>query len=69
MAKDRRIRVFRLLTGKLVTVIDESLQHYTELQQVLYRTVLYRTGSFMINADKHRINMEVDLQSLCGLHF
>jgi peptidylprolyl isomerase domain and WD repeat-containing protein 1 len=34
MAEDRRIRVFRLLTGKLVTVIDESLQHYTELQQV-----------------------------------
>ena len=37
MAEDRRIRVFRLLTGKLVTVIDESLQHYTELQQVIYR--------------------------------
>jgi hypothetical protein len=32
--EDRRIRVFRLLTGKLVTVIDESLQHFTELQQV-----------------------------------
>ncbi len=39
MAEDRRIRVFRLLTGKLVTVIDESLQHYTELQQVPCRTI------------------------------
>ena len=37
MGEDRRIRVFRVLTGKLVTVIDESLQHYSELQQVGYR--------------------------------
>ncbi len=36
MAEDRRIRVFRLLTGKLVAIIDESLQHYTELKQVPY---------------------------------
>ena len=34
MAEDRKIRLFRILTGKLITVIDESLQHYTELQQV-----------------------------------
>ncbi len=34
MAEDRRISVFRLLTGKLVNIIDKSLQHYTELQQV-----------------------------------
>jgi hypothetical protein len=52
MAEDRRIRVFRLLTGKLVTVIDESLQHYTELQQVPYRF------SYRINDDKYRSNME-----------
>jgi len=31
---DRKIRMFKLLTGKLFTVIDESLQHYTDLQQV-----------------------------------
>jgi len=34
MATDRKIRIFRLQTGKMVTVIDESLAHYTELQQV-----------------------------------
>lgn len=34
MAEDRKIRLFRILTGKLITVIDESLQHYTELQQI-----------------------------------
>ncbi len=45
--------MFRLLTGKLVTVIDESLQYYTELQQVPYRY------SYRINDDKHRSNMEV----------
>merc|ERR1740128_423028 len=33
-AADRKIRVFRVLTGKLVCVIDESLQHYSELQQM-----------------------------------
>jgi len=31
---DRKIRIFRILTGKLITVIDESLSHYSELQQV-----------------------------------
>jgi peptidylprolyl isomerase domain and WD repeat-containing protein 1 len=36
MAEDRKIRLFRILTGKLITVIDESLQHYSELQQVQY---------------------------------
>jgi len=34
MGEDRKIRMFRLLTGKLVFVIDESLGHYSELQQV-----------------------------------
>jgi len=34
MAPDRKIRIFRLLTGKITAVIDESLGHYTELQQV-----------------------------------
>lgn len=33
-AADRKIRVFRLLAGKLSAVIDESLSHYSELQQV-----------------------------------
>jgi len=31
---DRKIRIFRIMTGKLITVIDESLSHYSELQQV-----------------------------------
>ena len=31
---DRKIRLVRLLTGKLTKVIDESVQHYNELQQV-----------------------------------
>eukprot|EP00092_Neocalanus_flemingeri_P029729 GFUD01032277.1.p1 GENE.GFUD01032277.1~~GFUD01032277.1.p1 ORF type:complete len:679 (-),score=208.83 GFUD01032277.1:59-2095(-) len=34
MGEDRKIRMFRLLTGKMVFVIDESLGHYSELQQV-----------------------------------
>jgi len=34
MGEDRHIRMFRLLTGKLVFTIDESLGHYSELQQV-----------------------------------
>jgi len=33
-AADRKIRVFKLLSGKLSSVIDESLNHYSELQQV-----------------------------------
>jgi len=34
MGEDRKIRMFRLLTGKMIFVIDESLSHYSELQQV-----------------------------------
>ncbi|KAG7164943.1 Peptidylprolyl isomerase domain and WD repeat-containing protein 1-like [Homarus americanus] len=30
---DKKVRVFKFLTGKLTRVFDESLQHYTELQQ------------------------------------
>ncbi|XP_043225175.1 peptidylprolyl isomerase domain and WD repeat-containing protein 1-like isoform X2 [Amphibalanus amphitrite] len=33
IAADRKIRVFRFLTGKLTRVLDESIAHYTELQQ------------------------------------
>jgi len=33
-ATDRKIRIFKILTGKLSCVIDESLPHYSELQQV-----------------------------------
>ena len=31
---DRKIRTFKLLSGKMFTVIDESLEHYSDLQQV-----------------------------------
>ena len=34
MGEDRKIRMFRLLTGKMVFVIDESIQHYNQLQNV-----------------------------------
>jgi len=34
LGADRKIRIFRVLTGKMTCVIDESLQHYSELQQV-----------------------------------
>lgn len=34
IAKDRKIRIFKFLTGKLSKVIDESLQQFTELQQM-----------------------------------
>ncbi|GBN35946.1 Peptidylprolyl isomerase domain and WD repeat-containing protein 1 [Araneus ventricosus] len=30
---DRKIRIFRFLTGKMIRVYDESLQHLSELQQ------------------------------------
>lgn len=33
MASDRCVRVFRFLTGKLTHVLNESIQHYVELQQ------------------------------------
>lgn len=34
IAKDRKIRVFKFLTGKLTRVFDESLQTFSELQQM-----------------------------------
>ncbi|KAK3089441.1 hypothetical protein FSP39_003617 [Pinctada imbricata] len=34
IAKDRKVRVFKFLTGKLSKVLDESLQQFTELQQM-----------------------------------
>eukprot|EP00105_Crassostrea_gigas_P002399 XP_011414911.1 PREDICTED: peptidylprolyl isomerase domain and WD repeat-containing protein 1 [Crassostrea gigas] len=34
IAKDRKVRVFKYLTGKLSKVLDESLQQFTELQQM-----------------------------------
>uniref|UniRef100_UPI00358DE951 peptidylprolyl isomerase domain and WD repeat-containing protein 1-like n=1 Tax=Myxine glutinosa TaxID=7769 RepID=UPI00358DE951 len=34
IAADRRVRVFRFLTGKLIRVFDESLKMFTELQQM-----------------------------------
>ncbi|XP_071507877.1 peptidylprolyl isomerase domain and WD repeat-containing protein 1-like [Diadema antillarum] len=34
IAKDRKIRIFRFLTGKLTKVLDESLQTFTELHQM-----------------------------------
>ena len=34
MGDDRKIRMFRILTGKLLFLIDESLQHYNQLQNV-----------------------------------
>jgi len=34
MGDDRKIRMFRLLTGKIVFSIDEGLNHYSELQQI-----------------------------------
>lgn len=33
IALDRKIRVFRFLTGKLILIIDETLSRFTELQQ------------------------------------
>jgi len=34
MGDDRKIRMFKLLTGKMMFVIDESLTHYNQLQNV-----------------------------------
>ena len=34
MGEDRKIRMFKLLTGKIIFTIDESIQHYNQLQNV-----------------------------------
>ena len=34
MGEDRKIRMFRILTGKILLQIDESLKHYNQLQNV-----------------------------------
>ena len=34
MGEDRKIRMFKLLTGKMMFLIDESLTHYNQLQNV-----------------------------------
>ena len=34
MGEDRKIRMFKLLTGKMLFLIDESLSHYNQLQNV-----------------------------------
>ena len=34
MGEDRKIRMFRILTGKITLQIDESLKHYNQLQNV-----------------------------------
>ncbi|PNI41048.1 PPWD1 isoform 9, partial [Pan troglodytes] len=34
IGSDRRVRIFRFLTGKLMRVFDESLSMFTELQQM-----------------------------------
>ena len=34
LSKDRKIRIFDFLTGKIINTIDESLDHYSALQQV-----------------------------------
>ncbi|KAJ8872192.1 hypothetical protein PR048_025794 [Dryococelus australis] len=34
LSGDRKVRVFKFLTGKLTRVLDESLQRFSELQQV-----------------------------------
>lgn len=33
ISRDRRVRVFNFLTGKMTKVYDETLQRYSELQQ------------------------------------
>ena len=33
ICKDRKIRIFNFLTGKMIKVLDESLQRFTDLQQ------------------------------------
>jgi hypothetical protein len=36
LAKDRKIRLFNFLTGKITQTIDESLDSYSALQQVQF---------------------------------
>jgi peptidylprolyl isomerase domain and WD repeat-containing protein 1 len=39
MASDRKVRLFHFLTGKLYLIFDESLQLYSDLQQVRNRNL------------------------------
>lgn len=34
LAKDRKVRIFRFALGKMTKIFNESLQHYSELQQM-----------------------------------
>ena len=36
LSKDRKIRIFNMLTGKITKTIDESLEVYSAIQQVWY---------------------------------
>lgn len=41
LARDRKIRIFDFLTGKIINTIDESLDQYSSLQQVKYKLSIY----------------------------
>ena len=40
MSRDRKVRVFTFLTGKLYRVFDEALDIFTEQQQVTYMQLI-----------------------------
>ena len=61
MSQDRKVRVFRFLTGKKVRVFDEDLQVYTEMQQ---------SGRHLADMEfGRRIAIEKDLEKTKNLRY
>lgn len=56
-----QVRIFKFATGKLLRVIDESLQHYTNLQQ--------EKKPFPNMEFNRRVALEKDLDKTDSLHF
>jgi hypothetical protein len=42
-SRDRKIRLFNVLSGKIIQVIDESLDYYSAIQQVLFAVFYLET--------------------------
>uniref|UniRef100_T1J225 peptidylprolyl isomerase n=1 Tax=Strigamia maritima TaxID=126957 RepID=T1J225_STRMM len=61
ISSDRKVRVFKFVTGKLSKVFDESLQYFTELQQ---------TQQLLPNMEfGRRMAVERDLEKSEAFHF
>uniref|UniRef100_A0A0X3P7H6 peptidylprolyl isomerase n=1 Tax=Schistocephalus solidus TaxID=70667 RepID=A0A0X3P7H6_SCHSO len=60
LGADRKIRIFKTLTGKIILVYDESLQHYSEQQQSQQLLPSMEFG--------RRLALEKEIDRTDGLH-